>query len=180
MVVVTGLVVVAHSGIGSDVRMMMKNLVAFLALALSLPAFAVPQESKSLRIYWIDGRRRVDARRRQGGSLLMDCGWPGEACGPDRGRGGRGAVQIDHYLTSHYHTDHWGASRSWSGTHREVLPPRVSGRGEGVDAKPRGVPQGERGQGRARRPGAEVPEGAKVKMLARNARVEGERPERPR
>ena len=56
--------------------MTMKNLVAFLALSVSLPAFADPQESKSLRIYWIDveGGAATLVVTPEGGSLLMDCG----------------------------------------------------------------------------------------------------------
>ena len=87
-------------------------------LALAVPLFGSPSPSssqdsaKSLRIYWVDveGGAATLVVTAEGGTLLMDCGWPGKR---DAGRiaktlAAAGAKKIDHYVTSHYHTDHWG------------------------------------------------------------------------
>jgi beta-lactamase superfamily II metal-dependent hydrolase len=80
-----------------------------LALALLL---LVPQESKGLRIAWIDveGGAATLIVTPEGEALMMDCGWPGDR---DVQRIAKavaelGLKRIDHYLTSHWHTDHWG------------------------------------------------------------------------
>jgi beta-lactamase superfamily II metal-dependent hydrolase len=94
----------------------MKTIVAFAVLCFSLmgaPAFPSPQEgSTSLRIYWIDveGGAATLVVTPEGASLLMDCGWPGtrDADRIAATAKAAGLKQIDHYLTSHYHTDHWG------------------------------------------------------------------------
>ena len=78
---------------------------------LGVPAF--PQEGKgSLRIYWVDveGGAATLVVTPEGGSLLMDCGWPGKRDAERIAATAKaaGLKQIDHYLTSHFHTDHWG------------------------------------------------------------------------
>jgi len=95
----------------------MRHLTAVLVLALTLagfPAASSSQESgKSLRIYWIDveGGAATLVVTPEGGTLLMDCGWPGKRDAERIAKtlAAAGAKKIDHYLTSHYHTDHWGS-----------------------------------------------------------------------
>ena len=86
----------------------MRSLV-LLALSL-LPSAA--QESPGLRIAWIDveGGAATLVVTAEGESLLMDCGWPGERDAERIARtcAALGVKRIDHLLTSHYHTDHWG------------------------------------------------------------------------
>jgi beta-lactamase superfamily II metal-dependent hydrolase len=92
----------------------MKTAMAFRVLCLTLlglPAFGAPRE-KTLRIYWVDveGGAATLIVTPEGGSLLMDCGWPGKRDAERIATTARsaGLKQIDHYLTSHYHLDHWG------------------------------------------------------------------------
>jgi len=92
----------------------MKAAMAFRVLCLSLmalPVFCATQE-KTLRIYWVDveGGAATLVVTPEGGSLLMDCGWPGtrDADRIAATAKAAGLRQIDHYLTSHYHIDHWG------------------------------------------------------------------------
>jgi beta-lactamase superfamily II metal-dependent hydrolase len=72
----------------------------------------LPQDKKGLEIVWVDveGGAATLVVTPEGESLLMDCGWPGKR---DAGRiqkaaEAAGVKKIDHYLTSHWHTDHWG------------------------------------------------------------------------
>lgn len=87
----------------------MKTVAAFLVLCLSLFG---QDGSKSLRIFWIDveGGAATLVVTPEGGSMLMDCGWPGKRDADRIAATAKaaGLKQIDHYLTSHYHTDHWG------------------------------------------------------------------------
>ena len=89
--------------------------ILILALGLAgVPASSSAQESgASLRIYWIDveGGAATLVVTPEGGTLLMDCGWPGKRDAERIARtlAAAGAAKIDHYLTSHYHTDHWGS-----------------------------------------------------------------------
>ena len=59
----------------------MKAAMAFRVLCLSLMALPVfcAQQEKTLRIYWVDveGGAATLVVTPEGGSLLMDCGWPG-------------------------------------------------------------------------------------------------------
>lgn len=80
-------------------------------LALSL-LLLLPQDSPGLRVAWIDveGGAATLVVTPGGESLMMDCGWPGER---DVQRIAKavaelGLKRIDHFLTSHWHTDHWG------------------------------------------------------------------------
>jgi competence protein ComEC len=89
----------------------MKTCVAFLALCLTLFA---QDGSKSLRIYWIDveGGAATLVVTPEGGSMLMDSGWGGKR-DADRIAAtvkAAGLTQIDHYVVSHFHTDHWGGT----------------------------------------------------------------------
>jgi beta-lactamase superfamily II metal-dependent hydrolase len=94
--------------------MTMKTIAAFgvaFLLLVGAPVHSSPQE-KTLRIYWVDveGGAATLIVTPEGGSLLMDCGWPGKRDAERIAATAKaaGLRQIDHYLTSHYHTDHWG------------------------------------------------------------------------
>jgi competence protein ComEC len=87
-------------------------------LALALLLCAAAQDSKGLRIAWVDveGGAATLIVTPEGEALLMDCGWPGER---DVQRIAKAAAElgvkkIDHYLTSHWHTDHWGCVEALS------------------------------------------------------------------
>ncbi|RPH47758.1 MAG: MBL fold metallo-hydrolase, partial [Planctomycetota bacterium] len=86
----------------------MKTIAAFLVLCLSLFA---QDDSKSLRILWIDveGGAATLIVTPEGGSMLMDCGWPGQRDAERIAAAVKaaGLKQIDHYVVSHFHTDHW-------------------------------------------------------------------------
>src|SRR5205807_1928507 len=97
-------------------RLIMKTIAAFgiaCLLLIGVPAFPSSQEgSKSLRIFWVDveGGAATLVVTPEGGSLLVDCGWPGKRDAERIATAARaaGLKQIDHYVTSHYHIDHWG------------------------------------------------------------------------
>src|SRR5262245_18803341 len=85
-------------------------------LLLALALLAMPQDKPGLRIAWIDveGGAATLVVTAEGESLLMDCGWPAEK-GVERdverivqAAKQLGVTKIDHLLTSHFHTDHWG------------------------------------------------------------------------
>lgn len=75
---------------------------------------AAPQERRGLEIVWVDveGGAATLLRTPAGEVVLVDAGWPEDR---DADRILRavgetlGATRIDHYLTSHWHLDHWGA-----------------------------------------------------------------------
>jgi beta-lactamase superfamily II metal-dependent hydrolase len=83
----------------------MRTIALFVLLAL-------PAQEKGLEIHWIDveGGAATLVVTPEGETLLMDCGWPGarDAERIAKAVQAAGAKQIDHYLTSHWHTDHWG------------------------------------------------------------------------
>src|SRR5579862_5400074 len=95
----------------------MRNVVMLAVLSLGAlggPVLSPAQEGKAgLQIYWIDveGGAATLVVTPEGGTLLMDCGWPGprDAERIAKTLAAAGAKKIDHYLTSHYHTDHWGS-----------------------------------------------------------------------
>lgn len=160
----------------------MKRLLAVLVLSLAVPAFAAPQATKSLRIYWIDveGGAATLVVTPEGGSLLMDCGWPGKRDADRIAAAAKsaGLTQIDHYLTSHFHTDHWGSLAELS----ELIPiakyyhhtfPEGA---KDVEAKLKDAfLKASAGKAVLVEPGDEVPlKGAKVRILTANARVVGE------
>lgn len=94
-------------------RLLLAAIVA-AGLCLGLPGASSSQDQGgSLRIYWIDveGGAATLVVTPEGGSLLMDCGWPGKRDAERIAKTATdaGLKRIDHYLTSHYHTDHWGS-----------------------------------------------------------------------
>jgi len=89
------------------------RLSGVLLLLASLLA-AAPQEPKGLEIVYVDveGGAATLIRTPSGETILVDAGWPEDR---DAERIRRALVetlaakQIDHYITSHWHLDHWGA-----------------------------------------------------------------------
>ncbi len=97
---------------------MLKTMLAILVLGTGL--FAAPAAGEiPFRIYWVDveGGAATLVVTPEGESLLMDCGWPGErdALRIAKTAKSAGLTRIDHYLTSHYHTDHWGGIETLAG-----------------------------------------------------------------
>ena len=76
------------------------------------PCAALPAESRSLRIFWIDveGGAATLVVTPSGESLLLDAGWVGERDAPRIASAAReaGVERIDHLLISHFHGDHFG------------------------------------------------------------------------
>jgi beta-lactamase superfamily II metal-dependent hydrolase len=68
---------------------------------------------ETMDIYFIDveGGAATLIVTPQGESMLVDCGWPGERDArriSEVAREQAGISQIDHYITTHWHTDHFG------------------------------------------------------------------------
>jgi beta-lactamase superfamily II metal-dependent hydrolase len=161
----------------------MKNILFAAVLLLG----AGPQE-KGLEVHWIDveGGAATLVVAPSGESLLMDCGWPGarDADRIKKTAEAAGVKQIDHYLTSHWHTDHWGGveelakrlpiktfyDHGFPGPEAKDVDPKLkeaylrAGGGKSVVLKP----------------GDSVPlKGAAVKILAAHGIVIGEAPGAP-
>ena len=91
----------------------MRRLLGFLLMS-SFALGAAPQERRGLEIVWVDveGGAATLIRTPAGETILVDAGWPEDR---DAERIRRavtetlGAARIDHYITSHWHLDHWGA-----------------------------------------------------------------------
>jgi beta-lactamase superfamily II metal-dependent hydrolase len=167
----------------------MSRIAAFGLACLFLvgvPAF--PQEGKgSLRIYWVDveGGAATLIVTPEGGSLLMDCGWPGKRDAERIAATAKaaGLKQIDHYVTSHFHTDHWGCVAELN----ELLPiakfyhhafPEGA---KDVDPKLKDAYlKVSEGKSVVVEAGSEVPlRGAQVKILVANGRGPGEPADAP-
>ena len=154
-------------------------------LLLTLPVLGAAQDGPGLRIAWIDveGGAATLVVTAEGESLLMDCGWPGErdaeriakACAE------LGVKRIDHYLTSHGHTDHWGGTAELV---RRVPVARFYDHGlasvEAKDVDPKlkaAYLEAAGGKAVVLKPGDEVPlKGAQVRVLSAHGRVVGEPP----
>jgi competence protein ComEC len=88
------------------------TLVLIIFFALGSALWGVPAAG-GLDIYWCDveggAATLIVTPARE--SVLVDSGWPGER-DPERiaklAREVAGVQQIDHYITSHWHTDHFG------------------------------------------------------------------------
>ena len=97
---------------GRTIRERARLLWFFLPLALAGAGPAVAA-GKGLEIYWVDveGGAATLIVTPAGESLLVDSGWPGER-DPQRiaklAREIAGINRIDHMITSHWHTDHFG------------------------------------------------------------------------
>ncbi|MBI3856762.1 MAG: MBL fold metallo-hydrolase [Planctomycetes bacterium] len=165
---------------------MMKTFLALAVLAMSLlglpPMSSSQEKAKALRIFWIDveGGAATLVVTPEGGSLLMDCGWPGKRDADRIAATAKaaGLQQIDHYLTSHYHTDHWGcvaelAERIPIAKYYHHAFPEGA---KDVDAKLKeSFLKVSEGKAVLVEAGREVPlKGAQVKILSANARVQGE------
>jgi beta-lactamase superfamily II metal-dependent hydrolase len=97
----------------------MKRPFCSLALAGTIPLFgfslAAGPTDKTLDIYWVDaeGGGATLIVTPAGESVLIDSGNPG---GRDSGRihktatGEAGLTRIDHYVTTHFHIDHFGGA----------------------------------------------------------------------
>jgi beta-lactamase superfamily II metal-dependent hydrolase len=85
-----------------------------LLLVLGSILGAAPQERQGLEIVWVDveGGAATLIATPAGETILVDSGWP-EDRDAERIRRSLveilGAKRIDHYLTTHWHLDHWGA-----------------------------------------------------------------------
>jgi competence protein ComEC len=87
----------------------MLRLLVLLLVALA----ARPQaQSRTLDIYWVDveGGAATLIVTPAGESVLVDTGWPGERDAERiaRAAGDAGITRIDHLVTTHWHTDHFG------------------------------------------------------------------------
>jgi beta-lactamase superfamily II metal-dependent hydrolase len=164
--------------------MIMKRVTAVLVLALAIvgaPRASVSQEgAKSLRIYWIDveGGAATLVVTPEGGTLLMDCGWPGprDAERIAKTLAAAGAKKIDHYLTSHYHTDHWGCIAELAALvpiEKYYYHPFPDASAKDVDPKLKATLLGlSEGKSVLVAPGMEVPlKGAQVRIVSANGVV---------
>src|SRR6266481_5197984 len=90
-------------------------LIALLGCALATASLTAAPAGKTLDLYWIDseGGGSTLIVTPAGESVLIDSGNPG---GRDAGRIHQTAAQvaglkrIDHYITTHFHTDHFGGA----------------------------------------------------------------------
>jgi competence protein ComEC len=155
------------------------------ALLLSLALLAAPAQdgAPGLRIAWIDveGGAATLVVTPEGEALLMDCGWPG-ARDVDRivkTAAQLGVKKIDHFLTSHWHTDHWGCVEALS----QALPIArfydhgfPEGPARDVDPKLKeAYLRATGGKQVVLKPGDAVPlKGAQVKILSAHGIVPGE------
>jgi beta-lactamase superfamily II metal-dependent hydrolase len=164
--------------------MIMRKILSAAILAsalLGVPAASVSQEvGKSLRIYWIDveGGAATLVVTPEGGTLLMDCGWPGKRDAERIAKtvAAAGAKKIDHYLTSHYHTDHWGCMAELAALvpiEKYYYHPFPDASAKDVDPKLKAsLLSLSEGKSVVVAPGTEVPlKGATVKILCANGVV---------
>ena len=92
----------------------MRKLILVVWALLMIGISAQPQSpQKGLDIYWCDveGGAATLIVTPAGESILVDSGWPGERDAARIAKIARevaGLKQIDHHLTSHWHTDHFG------------------------------------------------------------------------
>ncbi len=85
------------------------------ALAVAIGSLSVRAQARGLDIYFIDveGGAATLTITPSGESILVDCGWPKlNGRDPKRiesvARYAAGLGRIDHYVTTHWHTDHYG------------------------------------------------------------------------
>ena len=170
----------------------MKPWTAVLVVALALggvPRAASPQDgAKSLRIYWVDveGGAATLVVTPSGGTLLMDCGWPGKRDAERIAKtlAAAGATKIDHYVTSHYHTDHWGSIAELAALvpiEKYYYHPFPDASAKDVDPKIKAAFLAlAEGKSVIVAPGMEIPlKGAQVRILSANGVVLDEAPGSP-
>src|SRR5579862_558917 len=168
----------------------MRKMLAVLILALwGVPGVSLSKDDgKSLRIYWIDveGGAATLVVTPEGGTLLMDCGWPGprDAERIAKTLAAAGAKKIDHYLTSHYHTDHWGSIAELAAMvpiEKYYYHPFPDASAKDVDPDLYATLLGlSEGKSVILAPGMDVPlKGATVKILSANGVVLNEAPGSP-
>jgi competence protein ComEC len=93
---------------------MKRFLLPCLLLCLLSATFAQTSARRTLDIYYVDveGGAATLIVTPAGESILVDAGWPGlEGRDPKRieqAMKTAGITQIDHMITTHYHTDHYG------------------------------------------------------------------------
>jgi beta-lactamase superfamily II metal-dependent hydrolase len=160
------------------------SILVFGLILAGVPAASSAQESgTSLRIYWIDveGGAATLVVTPGGGTLLMDCGWPGKRDAERIARtlAAAGATKIDHYLTSHYHTDHWGSIEELAALvpiGKYYFHPFPDASAKDVDPKIKAAFLAlARGKSVEVAPGMEVPlQGAKVRILCASGLVQDE------
>jgi beta-lactamase superfamily II metal-dependent hydrolase len=162
---------------------MMRLLLAFL---LCLPQ----AQEKGLTIVWVDveGGAATLIATPEGECLLMDTGWPGyNDRDPERiaaAMKALGLKKVDHYLTSHWHGDHWGGVE---GLAKRVPIVRFYDHGfpdasaKDVDAKLKEAYLRSGGsKSTVLKPGDTVPlKGAEVRILSAHGIVLGEEPGAP-
>lgn len=156
--------------------------------AVLLAAAPAAQEKPGLRIAWIDveGGAATLVVTAEGEALMMDCGWPGlrDVDRIAKAAAELGVRKIDHYLTSHWHTDHWGCVEALS----KAIPivryydhgfPDASAKD--VDPKLKDAYlRATGGKQIVLKPGDLVPlKGAEVKIVSSHGLVEGEAPGAP-
>ena len=154
-----------------------------ILLIAALSLLCAPQEKKGLEIRWIDveGGAATLVVTPEGESLLMDCGWPGKRDAERIVAAAKaaGVSKIDHFLISHWHTDHWGCV----GELASMIPiAKYYDHGfpgpeaKDVDAKLKAAyERASEGKRVVLKPGDTVPlKGASVKVLAGHSIVEGE------
>src|SRR6476661_6303905 len=97
-------------------RILIFPLLAALALWVAAPSRPSAAPSRNLEVYFIDveGGASTLIVTPAGESVLIDSGWPGFG-GRDAkriehaARYQAGLDHIDHYCTTHWHMDHYGA-----------------------------------------------------------------------
>jgi beta-lactamase superfamily II metal-dependent hydrolase len=160
-----------------------------LAAALVCAAPALPQaRQRPLDIYFIDveGGAATLTVTPAGESVLVDSGWP-RADGRDAKRiehvaryvAGLGA--IDHYVTTHWHTDHYGGIEAlakimpvktyWD----RGIPERASDGARDFPMLIEAYKRANRGKSNALKPGGRVPlRGAEMKVVSGGGKVIGQ------
>jgi beta-lactamase superfamily II metal-dependent hydrolase len=141
-----------------------------LSASLTRPPIEAAGPDKTLDIYFVDveGGAATLIVTPAGESILVDSGWPRED-GRDAKRIHSVATQvakltqIDHYVTTHWHTDHYGGIGRLS----ELMPVKQfyhHGIPERLSEDPQGFPvlmaayqKASRGKSRVLRPGDEIP-----------------------
>lgn len=165
-------------------------LAGLVAAAVAAPLRPSAAPSRPLEIYFVDveGGAATLTVLPSGESVLVDSGWPRED-GRDAkriehvARYVAGLKQIDHYATTHWHTDHYGGIEQLA----KLMPVRHywdRGIPDSLSDDPKGFPtliaayrRASGGQSRALRPGDTLPlngEGAEMEVLAASGKVIGE------